>query len=82
MGKIYNVEIRPTFNGKYQYRLPFSLLWSDECDDLNKLAKDILIDINNRIQKDNIYRKEHNIPEIELFSRIQFYQYNSYGIMI
>ena len=82
MDKIYQIEIRNGLDGKLEYHLPFSLLWSEWNFDLNSLAYYILAEVNDKIQKDNIYRKKHNIPEIEPFSKVQFYQFNSSCIIM
>ena len=51
MNRIYCVEIRRNYdNGKWQYKLPYSLLYVKVDCELNDLASKILTDINYKIK--------------------------------
>ena len=77
MNRTYCVEIRKNYdNGKWQYKLPYSLLYVEVDCELNDPASKILTDINNNFRKDN------GLSEFIEFDKVEFYQYDTSPIII
>ena len=77
MNRTYCVEIRKNYdNGKWQYKLPYSLLYVEVDCELNDPASKILTDINNNFRKDN------GLSEFIEFDKVEFYQYDASPIII
>ena len=83
MNRTYCVEIRRNYdNGKWQYKLPYSLLYVEVDCELNDLASKILTDINYKIKTENNFRKDNGLSEFIEFDKVEFYQYDGSPICI